>query len=255
MTFICQCSGNFEVRTMGRHMLALWCQSCTLGRFWSTWSVCALPSGVLVKIYGFLDVVSGARCQRGNWKCLRTPLAEGCVTPMLRFMSINGVARPPPSHDITLVNRCLHDFALKSAGTRSMINAVYTRIKRSREVMEPWRAPNLRACRQVTLLVVGFEMTLAEAEDDSELEFTVGLRRARSNRRQADSVPEVRLESSGAPRHFARRATPSSSRAGDAGGVDSGPGTGTPRPTFRIGSRVASKRARPTHQFPHDDEL
>ncbi len=86
---------------MGRHMVALWCQSCTRGRFWSTWSVCALPSGVLVWIYGFLDVVSGSRSQRCNWKCLRTPLAEARVMPLPRFMSINNVVPPPQSLYIT----------------------------------------------------------------------------------------------------------------------------------------------------------
>ena len=393
---------------MGRHMVALWCQPCTYGRFWSTWSVCALPPAVLARIYGCLDVVSGACCQRGNWKCLRTHLAEGSVMPMPRFMSINGVARPSPSHNITLVNRSLHDFAVNSAGIRSMINAVFTRIKLSREVMEPWRGPNLVACRRATRFVVGLEITLAEVEDDSDLELTVAAVQARLRRRQAYSTPDVRPENPGPPRHFARRPSlvvrerPSSSRAGDAvdgppehgrrceqavsppkgiafrrcghpacvfrahedttvsedfcckkcgemnaanmapehgrkcqqrlvpappkrpppsgivdsgpggrcghpacgfrahedatvsedfcckkcgemnaaneapehgrkcqqrlapappkrpppsGIVDSGPGTSTPRPTFRIGSHVVSKRARPSHQFPHNDEI
>jgi len=212
---------------MGRHMVALWCQPCTYGRFWSTWSVCALPPAVLVRIYGFLDVVSGACCQRGNWKCLRTPLAEGSVMPMPRFMSINDVARPSPSHNITLVNRSLHDFAVNSAGIRSMINAVFTRIKLSREVMEPWRGPNLVACRRATRLVVGLEITLADVEDDSDLELTVAAVQSRLRRRQAYSTPDVRPENPGPPRHFARRPSlvvrerPSSSRAG--GAVDEPP--------------------------------
>ena len=222
MTFKFVCSESMEVRRMGRHMVALWCQPCTYGRFWSTWSVCALPPAVLARIYGCLDVVSGACCQRGNWKCLRTHLAEGSVMPMPRFMTINGVARPSPSHNITLVNRSLHDFAVNSAGIRSMINAVFARIKLSREVMEPWRGPNLVACRRATRFVVGLEITLAEVEDDSDLELTVAAVQARLRRRQAYSTPDVRTENPGPPRHFGRRPSlvvrerPSSSRAGDA---------------------------------------
>ena len=338
MTFKCVCSGSMEERRMGRHMVALWCQSCAYGRFWSTWSVCALPPAVLARVFGCLDVVSGACCQRSCWRCLRTHLPEASVTPTPKFMTTNGVARPSPSHNITLVNRSLRDFAVNSAGVRAMINGVFTRIKLSRETMEPWRGPNLVACRRATRLVVGLEITLAEVEDDSDLELTVAAVQARLRRRQAYSTPDVRPENPGPPRHFARRPSlvvrerPSSSRAGGAvegppehgrrceqavsppkgiafrrcghpacvfrahedttvsedfcckkcgemnaanmapehgrlcqqrlhpstlvlsGIVDSGPGTSTPRPTSRMGSHAVSKRARPSHQPPHNDE-
>ena len=208
-------------------MVALWCQSCAYGRFWSTWSVCALPPAVLARVFGCLDVVSGACCQRSCWRCLRTHLPEASVTPTPKFMTTNGVARPSPSHNITLVNRSLRDFAVNSAGVRAMINGVFTRIKLSRETMEPWRGPNLVACRRATRLVVGLEITLADVEDDSDLELTVAAVQSRLRRRQAYSTPDVRPENPGPPRHFARRPSlvvrerPSSSRAG--GAVDEPP--------------------------------
>ncbi len=274
---------------MGRHMIALWCQSCTRGRVWSIWSICSLPSGVLVWIYGFLDVVSGSRSQRCNWKCLRTPLAEARVMPLPRFMSINNVVPPPQSLYITRVNRSLHEFAVKSAGTRSLIKAVYSRIKRSRAVKEHRRPVSNRACRQVTLLVVGFQMTLAEALDESDLELMVATRRARrvvaaAYRYRADPVADVRIENYGAPRHLGRRARASSSRSVDQDVVHSGPGNELPQraafytvdkpvsdqrsiphlrspvtpstsgPSFWSGSRGMSTRPRLSHQSRHQDE-
>lgn len=107
MVFKCHCGQFVKDKHLGVHMHALWCQACCPGRFWSAWPIADLPWEVRLHIFGMLDLVSGTRCKRASWQCLRTPLAEGSRSPTSRFMSRNRLAMPAAGPDLNVTIRSL----------------------------------------------------------------------------------------------------------------------------------------------------
>ena len=186
----CSCGLRMETVMMGDHMVACWCQDCLRGFWKSTWSLTKFPSGLLRCIWEFLDAVAGTHASQSSWACLSTPLPEAELTPTPRFMSASGLVPRARRESLTVrvraswaLGRRLHEFALRSAGLRSMFHQVYVQaglelasrgevlVMQRGEVlvMRSARHAHRRVQRAGALAVVSLSMTLPEAGSATHL--------------------------------------------------------------------------------------
>ena len=188
----CSCGLRMETVMMGDHMVACWCQDCLRGFWKSTWSLTKFPSGLLRCIWEFLDAVAGTHASQSSWACLSTPLPEAELTPTPRFMSASGLVPRARRESLTVrvraswaLGRRLHEFALRSAGLRSMFQQVYVQVGlelASRgEVLIMLENAHRRVQRAGALAVVSLSMALPEAGSATHLGAFLEATRARAS--------------------------------------------------------------------------
>ena len=107
---------------MGRHMIACWCEECTRGRWWSTWSYLEIPASIRERTFKFVDAVAATRASQCCWAFLGTPVPEMELWPVPKFMAKNSLVPSARSGCLTIshMEKRLHRFAVRSAGLRSM---------------------------------------------------------------------------------------------------------------------------------------